>query len=196
VVGDEDTQPLETPIVAPVKKLKFSHVETSIPETSFDFKYLAGLMDHPKLIRNVALIGHLHHGKTLFMDLLVEQTHNVKMPINNELRYTDTRLDEQERGVSIKSQPMSLVLPTLSQKSHLINIMDTPGHVNFSDEQTAALRLADGAVVLIDAAEGVMVGTERALKHAVQSGLRVCVVINKVPTLLIESLSPSFLTIY
>jgi hypothetical protein len=73
------------------------------------------------------------------------------------LRFTDTRVDEQERGISLKAVPMSLVLESSQRKSFLLNIMDTPGHVNFSDEMTAALRLADGAVLVVDAVEGVMV---------------------------------------
>nr|GFD29614.1 110 kDa U5 small nuclear ribonucleoprotein component CLO [Tanacetum cinerariifolium] len=68
-----------------------------------------------------------------------------------------TRVDEQERRISIKAVPMSLVLEDSNSKSYMCNIMDTPGHVNFSDEMTAALRLADGAVLIVDAAEGVMV---------------------------------------
>lgn len=79
------------------------------------------------------------------------------MDIAECFRYTDTRVDEQERRISIKSVPMSLVLEDSNSKSFLINIMDAPGHVNFSDEMSAALRLADGAVLVVDAAEGVMV---------------------------------------
>lgn len=73
LVGDEDTQPLETPIVAPIVAKAFALTEKKLPETTFDYKFLAGLMDHPTLVRNLCLIGHLHHGKTSFMDLLVQQ---------------------------------------------------------------------------------------------------------------------------
>lgn len=138
-------------------------------------------MDTPPLIRNVALIGHLHHGKTTFVDCLVRQTHP-QFETNEEraLRYTDTLFTEQERGVSIKSIPITLVLPDTKGKSYLMNIFDTPGHVNFSDEATAGIRMTDGVVVFVDAAEGVMLNTERLLKHAVQEKMAVTVCINKV----------------
>jgi hypothetical protein len=87
---------LEQPIIAPVKNKKFEHVESTLPATSFDFKYLAGLMGHPHLIRNVAFIGHLHHGKTSLVDLFIRQTHpDKKWNQLNANRYTDTRHDEQ-----------------------------------------------------------------------------------------------------
>lgn len=96
---------------------------------------------------------------------------------------------------------MSLVLPSLSGKSYLINFMDTPGHVNFCDEQTAAIRLCDGAVIVVDACEGVMNQTERSIRsslfkqlgidtrccrHALEAGLSITLVINKVDRLILE----------
>ncbi len=85
-------------------------------------------MDTPPLIRNVALVGHLHHGKTTFVDCLVRQTHHqFDCTEERALRYTDTLFTEQERGVSIKSIPITLVLPDIKNKSYLMNIFDTPG---------------------------------------------------------------------
>lgn len=186
LVQDEDTQPLETPIIAPVKAKNFAIVEKAMPETTFDYKFLAGLMDHPKLVRNLCLVGNLHAGKTSLMDLFVEETHIKDWDPHKQTKYTDIRVDEQDRKLSIKSMPMSLCMPSLSGKSYLMNIMDAPGHLNFSDEQTAALRISDGAIIVIDAAEGIMLQTERAMKHAVQAGLPICLVINKIDRLILE----------
>ncbi|EPS62854.1 hypothetical protein M569_11934 [Genlisea aurea] len=188
LVMDEDEQPLEQPIIKPVKNLKF---ELGVKDSStyVSTQFLLGLMSNPTLVRNVALVGHLHHGKTTFLDMLVEQTHHIStfdQKSEKHMRYTDTRIDEQERKISIKSVPISLVLEDNNSKSYLCNIMDTPGHVNFSDEMSAALRLADGAVLIVDAAEGVMVNTERAIRHAIQDRIPIVVVINKVDRLITE----------
>lgn len=189
IVQEEDAQPLDKPLIEPVKKLKFQIKEQELPETTYNMEFLSDLMDTPTLIRNVALIGHLHHGKTTFVDCLIRQTHpQFDNSEERSLRYTDTLFTEQERGCSIKSTPVTLVLPDVKQKSFLINVFDTPGHVNFSDEATAAMRMCDGVVLFIDAAEGVMLNTERLLKHAVQEKMAITICINKVGKTLIFSL--------
>ena len=81
-------------------------------------------MKFPDLIRNVGIVGHLHHGKTSLIDLFVKETHLKDWKLNKEHRYTDSRKDEQERLISIKSKPISLILPTTSGKSYLLNIFD------------------------------------------------------------------------
>ncbi|KAG8196595.1 hypothetical protein JTE90_014156 [Oedothorax gibbosus] len=187
IVQEEDTQALTEPIIAPVKNNKFSYVEQNLPATKYNLEFLADLMDNTDLIRNVALVGHLHHGKTSFVDCLIEQTHpDVRAKEGSNLRYTDTLYTEQERGVSIKATPVTFVLPDLKGKSFLMNVFDTPGHVNFSDEVTAAIRLCDGVIIFVDAAEGVMLNTERLLKHAVQEKLAICICINKIDRLMLE----------
>uniref|UniRef100_A0A673GPI1 116 kDa U5 small nuclear ribonucleoprotein component n=1 Tax=Sinocyclocheilus rhinocerous TaxID=307959 RepID=A0A673GPI1_9TELE len=165
IVQEEDTQPLTEPIIKPVKMKRFTLMEQELPATVYDMEFLADLMDSSELIRNVTLCGHLHHGK---------------------LRYTDILFTEQERGVGIKSTPVTMVLPDSRGKSYLFNIMDTPGHVNFSDEVTSSVRLSDGIVLFIDAAEGVMLNTERLIKHAVQEKLAITICINKVDRLIVE----------
>uniref|UniRef100_A0A1B6HIK8 116 kDa U5 small nuclear ribonucleoprotein component n=2 Tax=Cicadellinae TaxID=33370 RepID=A0A1B6HIK8_9HEMI len=188
IVQEEDTQALTVPLVAPIKKKKFQLKEQDLPETVYNMEFLADMMDTPHLIRNVALVGHLHHGKTTLVDCLIRQTHpGFREPTEERnLRYTDTLFTEQERGVSIKATPVTLLLPDIKAKSHLLNIFDTPGHVNFSDEVTAAMRVSDGVVVFVDAAEGVMLNTERLIKHAVQEKLAITVCINKIDRLMLE----------
>ena len=192
IVGDEDAQPIEQPLIAPLTRHRYALTEATLPATTWDWRFMAGMMDHPHLIRHVAVIGHLHHGKTSTLDMLVEHTHPPLTPTpsgrdhSTQPRYTDSRLDEQERGISLKSAPMSFILPTLSSKSHLLNLLDTPGHIDFSDEVTAALRLADAALLVVDAAEGVQVQTRRLLHHAAREGLRVLLLINKIDRLMLE----------
>jgi len=191
MVQEEDTMELTEPIVKPVNTAAFSKVEQELPNTVYDKEYLADLMDLPNLVRNVTLCGHMHHGKSTFMDVLIEQTHDVEWgpesaEAENSVRYTDMLLAEQERGISIKSTPMTFVLPDSREKSFLCNIMDTPGHVNFSDEVAAAFRLSDGVVLVVDALEGVMLQTERLIKLALQEQLSLTVVINKVDRLILE----------
>ncbi|XP_031783314.1 116 kDa U5 small nuclear ribonucleoprotein component [Nasonia vitripennis] len=188
LVQEEDAQPLDKPLVAPTKKAKFQIKQQQLPETTYSIDYLADLMDCPDLIRNVVLLGHLHHGKTTLVDCLIRQTHPYMHSVTDEkpLRYTDTLFTEQQRGVSTKAVPVTLVLPDVKSKSFLLNVFDTPGHVNFSDEATAAIRLCDGAVLLVDAAEGVMLNTERLLKHALQEKLALTVCINKIDRLILE----------
>ncbi|KAI7803061.1 116 kDa U5 small nuclear ribonucleoprotein component [Triplophysa rosa] len=187
IVQEEDTQPLTEPIIKPVKSKRFTLMEQELPVTVYEMEFLADLMDSPELIRNVTLCGHLHHGKTCFVDCLIEQTHpEIRKRDDADLRYTDILFTEQERGVGIKSAPVTMVLPDSRGKSYLFNIMDTPGHVNFSDEVTSAVRLSDGIVLFIDAAEGVMLNTERLIKHAVQEKLAVTICINKVDRLIVE----------
>ena len=81
---------------------------------------------------------------------------------------------------------MSLVLSTTTGKSHLIHMVDTPGHVNFVDEAAAAMRLVDGVVIVVDVIEGVMVNTECLIRHAMQEGLAMTLVINKIDRLILE----------
>ncbi|KAI1657647.1 P-loop containing nucleoside triphosphate hydrolase protein [Daldinia decipiens] len=194
LVQEEDAQPLSQPIVAPVEVKKFSIEEVNLPPVHFDRNFMTDLMNFPDQIRNVALAGDLHHGKTAFMDMLVLETHDISDRLekrtgrkrDEQLRYTDTHVVERERGLSVKAAPMSLVLQSTKGKSHLFNIIDTPGHVNFVDEVAAALRLVDGVALVVDVVEGVQVNTEQIIKHAVLEDIPMTLIINKVDRLILE----------
>lgn len=191
IVQEEDAQPLTEPIIKPVAQRKFQSVEHNLPETVYKKEYLADLMDCPHIMRNVAIAGHLHHGKTTFLDCLMEQTHpEFFRGEEADTRYTDTLFIEQQRGCSIKAMPVTIVMQDNRHKSYLLNIIDTPGHVNFSDEVTAAYRLCDGVVIVVDAHEGVMMSTERAIRHAVQERLPITLCVNKIDRLILELKMP------
>ncbi|KAK2063818.1 elongation factor Tu GTP binding domain-containing protein [Colletotrichum caudatum] len=194
LVREEDEQLLTQPIIAPVEQKKFNIEETDLPPVFFDRSFMTDLMNFPDQIRNVALAGHLHHGKTAFMDMLVLETHDITDRLerrvgkkrDEQLRYTDVHIVERERGVSIKASPMSLVLPSSKGKSHLVNILDTPGHVNFVDEVATSLRLADGVCLVVDIVEGVQVNTEQIIKHTVLEDIPLTLILNKMDRLILE----------
>jgi U5 small nuclear ribonucleoprotein component len=148
--------------------------------------------------------GHIHHGKTSLLDMLVFETHQLTWDADKQAshldrippsrraltfaqnRYTDTHVLSRSRGISVKSGPMSLVLPNSKGKSSLVNIIDTPGHVNFADEVGSIARLVDGVVVVVDVVEGVMHGTEALIRHAMQEKLKMVLVVNKMDRLILE----------
>lgn len=187
VTLDEDAQDLSEPIIKPIKPKAFSVLEREPPKLAVDKEFMVGLMRTPALSRNVAIVGHLHHGKTSFVDTLVQaalaEPWDVRHP---QMRYTDTRKDEQDRHISVKTTPISLVLQDVKDKYYMVNLLDAPGHVNFCDEATASLRCADGAIIVVDAVEGVMLSTERLLQEAVLGQLDICLVISKVDRLILE----------
>ncbi|SPQ18329.1 1cb5e390-cb61-4c19-a383-df62b8af22c5 [Thermothielavioides terrestris] len=194
LVQEEDAQPLTQPIIAPIEQKKFSIEEADLPPVYFDRNFMTDLMNYPEQIRNIALAGHLHHGKTAFMDMLVLETHAITDRLekrtgkkrDEQLRYTDTHVIERDRGLSIKAAPMSLVLSSSKGKSHLFNIIDTPGHVDFVDEVAASLRLVDGVCLVVDVVEGVQVNTEQIIKHAVLEDIPLTLVVNKMDRLILE----------
>jgi U5 small nuclear ribonucleoprotein component len=194
LVQEEDAQPLSEPIISPVQQKKFAIQEADLPPVFYSREFMTDLLNFPEQIRNVALAGHLHHGKTAFMDMLVMQTHDLSERLakrtgrrrDEQLRYTDVHFLERERGLSIKAAPMSLVLESTKGKSHLFNVLDTPGHVNFVDEVAASLRLADGVVLVVDVVEGVQANTEQIIRYAVLEELPLTLVVNKMDRLILE----------
>lgn len=187
MVQEEDAQPLSVPIVEPVKTRKFRIGETKGGvEKRWDDQFMMGLASNPGMVRNVAIVGHLHHGKTALVDMLVHETHVIDVDADRLLRYTDTSILSQKRSISLKSTPISLVLPTSRGKSYLVNVIDTPGHSNFVDEIAASVRAVDGAVVVVDAVEGVLLTATQTIQHLVKNKIPMTVVVNKVDRLIVE----------
>ncbi len=125
-------------------------------------------------IRNITIIAHVDHGKTTLIDSLMRQSGSFRENENVEERIMDSGELEKERGITILAKPTSI-----NWKNSRINIIDTPGHRDFAAEVERVLHMADGALLLIDSAEGVMPQTKFVLSKALKQGLKPIVIINK-----------------
>ena len=125
-------------------------------------------------IRNITIIAHVDHGKTTLIDSLMKQSGSFRENEDIEERILDSGELEKERGITILAKPTSI-----NWKKSRINIIDTPGHRDFAAEVERVLHMADGALLLIDSAEGVMPQTKFVLSKALKQGLKPIVVINK-----------------
>jgi GTP-binding protein len=132
-------------------------------------------MSSPNALRNIAIIAHVDHGKTTLIDVLLRQSGSFRDNQRVAERAMDSNDLERERGITILAKVTSLVW-----QDTRINIVDTPGHADFGGEVERILNMVDGAIVLVDAAEGPMPQTKFVLQKALRRGLRPIVAINKI----------------
>ncbi len=143
------------------------------------------LMYEPEHIRNIAIIAHVDHGKTTLTDSLVAGAGLISKELAGELKVMDSEEIEQQRSMTIKASDISLGFHH-DGKDYLVNLIDTPGHIDFGGHVTRAMRAIDGVILVIDSVEGVMPQTETVLRQALKEKAKPVLFINKIDRLINE----------
>ncbi len=143
-------------------------------------------MSRKERIRNLGIIAHIDHGKTTLADALLAGVGLLSPSMAGSARVLDYLEEEQKRKITIKTANISLLYKAADDQRYIINLVDTPGHVDFTGKVTRALRAIDGAIVVVDAVEEVMPQTEMVIRQALEERVRPILFINKVDRLITE----------
>ncbi|AAS52561.1 AEL124Wp [Eremothecium gossypii ATCC 10895] len=195
----EDREGLGVPLVKAeserrrVETAVFTQRDRNVPRARYDREYMMQLACAPERCRAACVVGALHSGKTSLLDLLAVQAHE-RLPYMSKamrqgwkpLKYTDSLKIEIERGVSMKLNGFTFLGADGRGQSHVLTLIDTPGHVNFMDETAVAMRACDVCIVVVDVVEGLSSVVESLIKRAERLGLPLIFVLNKIDRLLLE----------